>query len=96
MKYISTVFIEYVANTIALFNFRSVKLLPIERLLWIAEAYVLGVEELHQTPRSILPHGASFHGYPLSLIVRCEALHQEFTVLVRFEKTFLLCSFIDI
>ena len=59
------------------------KLLPIERLLWIAEAYVLGVEELHITPRTILPHGASFHGYPLTLTVRCEALHQEFNVLVR-------------
>ena len=44
---------------------------------------MLGVEELHITPRTILPHGASFHGYPLTLTVRCEALHQEFNVLVR-------------
>ncbi|XP_070196439.1 ubiquitin carboxyl-terminal hydrolase 24-like isoform X2 [Littorina saxatilis] len=66
---------------------RSVKLLPIERLLWIAEAYVLGVEELHVTPRTILPHAASFHGYPLTLTVRCEALHQEFNVLCHSNET---------
>lgn len=60
---------------------RSVKLLAIERLLWIAEAYILSVEELHCFPRTILPHAASFHGYPLTLTIRCEALHQEFTVL---------------
>lgn len=69
---------------------RSVKLLPIERLLWIAEAYVLCVEEIHCTPRTILPHGASFHGYPLTLTVRCElglSLHQEFTVLCHSNET---------
>ncbi|XP_046339329.2 ubiquitin carboxyl-terminal hydrolase 24-like isoform X2 [Haliotis rufescens] len=58
---------------------KSVKLLAIERLLWIAEAYVLSVEEIHCTPRSILPHGASFHGYQINLYITCDALKQEFT-----------------
>ncbi|KAH9492249.1 Ubiquitin carboxyl-terminal hydrolase 24 [Bulinus truncatus] len=59
---------------------RSIKFLAIERLLWIAESYILSVEEIHCVPRNILPHGASFHGYQLSLLVKCEALKQEFTL----------------
>ncbi|GFO40770.1 ubiquitin carboxyl-terminal hydrolase 24 [Plakobranchus ocellatus] len=59
---------------------RSIKHLAIERLLWIAEAYILSVEEIHSVPRVILPHGASFHGYQLNLLVKCEALKQEFTL----------------
>ncbi|CAL1529935.1 unnamed protein product [Lymnaea stagnalis] len=59
---------------------RSIKFLAIERLLWIAEAYILSVEEIHCVPRNILPHGASFHGYQLNIQVKCEALRQEFTL----------------
>uniref|UniRef100_A0A2C9KAF6 Ubiquitinyl hydrolase 1 n=1 Tax=Biomphalaria glabrata TaxID=6526 RepID=A0A2C9KAF6_BIOGL len=59
---------------------RSVKFLAIERLLWIAESYILSVEEIHCVPRNILPHGASFHGYQLNLLVKCEALKVEFTL----------------
>ncbi|XP_050400806.1 ubiquitin carboxyl-terminal hydrolase 24 isoform X1 [Patella vulgata] len=64
---------------------RSVNLLAIERLLWIAEAYVLSVEELHLTPRTILPHGASFHGYQLS--VTCESQKAMFKLMCHSNET---------
>ena len=54
----------------------------IERLLWIAEVYVLNVEENHQTTRIILPHGASFHGLQINLMITCESPKQEFMLLV--------------
>ncbi|XP_064607447.1 ubiquitin carboxyl-terminal hydrolase 24-like isoform X2 [Liolophura sinensis] len=59
---------------------RSAKLLNIERLLWIAEGYVLSVEGTHITPRTILPHGASFHGHPTSFLISCESTKQEYTL----------------
>ena len=54
----------------------------IERLLLIAERYVVTVEESHTTGRTILPHGASFQGHPLSLYVVCESPKMDFTVKV--------------
>lgn len=54
----------------------------IERLLWIAEVYVLNVEENHHTTRIILPHGASFHGLQINLMITCESPKQEFILLV--------------
>lgn len=66
------------------FYFRSIKLLNIERLLWIAEMYVLNVEETHLSPRTILPHGASFQGYQINLFVTCDAPKQEFMLVVGF------------
>ena len=62
--------------------FRSTKLLNIERLLLIAERYVLVVEEHHTSARTILPHGASFHGYPMALSVISESPKMEFTLQV--------------
>ncbi|XP_052274227.1 ubiquitin carboxyl-terminal hydrolase 24-like isoform X2 [Dreissena polymorpha] len=59
---------------------KSIKLLNIERLLWIAEMYVLSVEEMHTGARTILPHGASFQGYQINLYVTCEAPKQEFVL----------------
>lgn len=65
------------------FFFRSKKLLlNIERLLWIAEMYVLNVEETHVSPRTILPHGASFQGYQINLFITCDAPKQEFMLVV--------------
>lgn len=63
-------------------NYRSIKLMNIERLLWIAEVYVLNVEENHHTTRIILPHGASFHGLQINLMITCESPKQEFILLV--------------
>ena len=85
-------------RTLKLFyHCRSIKHLAIERLLWIAEAYILSVEEIHSVPRVILPHGASFHGYQLNFLVKCEALKQEFTLQVvnkrKKKKTFLSSLF---
>ncbi|XP_059140581.1 ubiquitin carboxyl-terminal hydrolase 24-like isoform X2 [Physella acuta] len=57
---------------------KSIKVLAIERLLWIAEAYILSVEEIYCVPRTILAHGASFHGYQLNIVVKCEPLKEEF------------------
>ena len=63
---------------------RSSTLLNIERLLWIAEMYVLNVEETHHSPRTILPHGASFQGYQINLFVSSEAPKHEFMLVVRY------------
>lgn len=67
-----------------MFIVRPVKLLNIERLLWIAEAYILNVEEAHVSPRSILPHGTSFQGQQINLYITCESPKQEFMLLVSF------------
>lgn len=67
---------------ILMMHFRSIKLMNIERLLWIAEVYVLNVEENHHTTRIILPHGASFHGLQINLMITCESPKQEFILLV--------------
>ena len=57
-------------------------MLNIERLLLIAERYIVTVEELHTAPRTILPHGASFQGQPLAIHVICESTKSEFTIQV--------------
>ena len=57
-------------------------MLNIERLLWIAEMYVLNVEETHTSPRTILPHGASFQGYQVNLYITCDGPKQEFMLVV--------------
>ena len=59
-------------------------MLNIERLLLIAEKYVLFVEEVHTAPRTILPHGSSFHGTPLSLYISSETPKMEFSLTVSF------------
>jgi hypothetical protein len=51
-------------------------------LLWIAEVYVLNVEESYYTPRTILPHGAAFQGYQINLYVTCESTKEEFMSVV--------------
>ena len=61
---------------------RSANLLNIERVLLIAERYIISVEELHTATRSILPHGASFQGLPLTFNVVCDAHKKEFSVQV--------------
>ena len=53
-----------------------------ERLLLIAERYILTVEESHVANRAIPPHGASFHGHPLTLYVTCENPKMDFNILV--------------
>jgi len=61
---------------------RSANLLNIERVLLIAERYIISVEELHSAARSILPHGASFQGLPLTFNVVCDAHKKEFPIQV--------------
>ena len=61
---------------------RSANLLNIERVLLIAERYIISVEELHTAARSILPHGASFQGLPLNFTAICDALKKEFPIQV--------------
>ncbi|KAJ3599696.1 hypothetical protein NHX12_033652, partial [Muraenolepis orangiensis] len=46
---------------------RSTKLVIIERLLLLAERYVLTIEDQYSVPRTILPHGASYNGHPVAL-----------------------------
>ncbi len=57
-------------------------MLSIERLLLIAERYVTSVEELHTATRTILPHGASFQGQPLTLYCVYEAHKTDFPLKV--------------
>jgi hypothetical protein len=52
-------------------------------LLWIAEVYVLNVEESYYTPRTILPHGAAFQGYQINLYVTCESTKEEISCMAR-------------
>ncbi|XP_060555692.1 ubiquitin carboxyl-terminal hydrolase 24-like isoform X1 [Ruditapes philippinarum] len=66
---------------------KSIKLLNIERLLWIAEMYVLNVEETHVSPRTILPHGASFQGFQINLFISCETPKQEFMLVCHSNET---------
>ncbi|KAM9530104.1 ubiquitin carboxyl-terminal hydrolase 24 isoform 1-T1 [Salvelinus alpinus] len=59
---------------------RSTKLVIIERLLLLAERYVITIEDLYSVPRTILPHGASFNGHPVSLHVTYESTKDTFTL----------------
>uniref|UniRef100_A0A4W4HLH8 Ubiquitin carboxyl-terminal hydrolase 24 n=1 Tax=Electrophorus electricus TaxID=8005 RepID=A0A4W4HLH8_ELEEL len=59
---------------------RSTKLVIIERLLLLAERYVITIEDLHSVPRTILPHGASFNGHPVTLHVTYESTKDTFTL----------------
>jgi len=69
-------------NAICCLLSRSANLLNIERVLLIAERYIISVEELHTATRSILPHGASFQGLPLTFNVVCDAHKKEFPIQV--------------
>uniref|UniRef100_A0A8C5WGL6 Ubiquitin carboxyl-terminal hydrolase 24 n=1 Tax=Leptobrachium leishanense TaxID=445787 RepID=A0A8C5WGL6_9ANUR len=60
--------------------YRSTKLVIIERLLLLAERYVITIEDLYSVPRTILPHGASFHGHLLTLNVTYESTKDTFAV----------------
>ncbi|XP_053324952.1 ubiquitin carboxyl-terminal hydrolase 24 [Spea bombifrons] len=60
--------------------YRSTKLVIIERLLLLAERYVITIEDLYSVPRTILPHGASFHGHLLTLNLTYESTKDTFTV----------------
>ena len=63
---------------------RSANLQGIERLLLIAERYITTVEELHVSPRTILPQGSSFQGTPVSLYVVSESPKMDFVIKVTF------------
>ncbi|XP_056131607.1 ubiquitin carboxyl-terminal hydrolase 24 [Lampris incognitus] len=59
---------------------RSTKLVIIERLLLLAERYVITIEDVYSVPRTILPHGASFNGHPVSLHITYESTKDTFTL----------------
>ncbi|XP_076873154.1 ubiquitin carboxyl-terminal hydrolase 24 isoform X4 [Brachyhypopomus gauderio] len=59
---------------------RSTKLVIIERLLLLAERYVITIEDLYSVPRTILPHGASFNGHPVTLHITYESTKDTFTL----------------
>ncbi|GCB74652.1 hypothetical protein scyTo_0003743, partial [Scyliorhinus torazame] len=59
---------------------RSSKLVIIERLLLLAERYVITIEDLYSVPRTILPHGASFHGHPVTISVICDSTKETFGI----------------
>uniref|UniRef100_A0A8C6PJW9 Ubiquitin carboxyl-terminal hydrolase 24 n=1 Tax=Nothobranchius furzeri TaxID=105023 RepID=A0A8C6PJW9_NOTFU len=61
-------------------GFGSTKLVIIERLLLLAERYVITIEDLYSFPRTILPHGASFNGHPVALHVTYESTKDTFTL----------------
>ncbi|KAM4629625.1 ubiquitin carboxyl-terminal hydrolase 24 isoform 4-T4 [Polymixia lowei] len=59
---------------------RSTKLVIIERLLLLAERYVITIEDLYSVPRTILPHGASFNGHPVTLHITYESTKDTFAL----------------
>ncbi|XP_078801731.1 ubiquitin carboxyl-terminal hydrolase 24 isoform X3 [Oryzias latipes] len=59
---------------------RSTKLVIIERLLLLAERYVITIEDMYSVPRTILPHGASFNGHPVALHIVYESTKNTFTL----------------
>eukprot|EP00057_Strongylocentrotus_purpuratus_P016370 XP_011670844.1 PREDICTED: ubiquitin carboxyl-terminal hydrolase 24-like [Strongylocentrotus purpuratus] len=61
---------------------RAGKLLEIERLLQLAETYVVTVEDQFTSPRTILPHGASFQGHTITMHVTCTDSHRSEFVIV--------------
>jgi len=52
----------------------------IERILNVVYQYITDIEMLHAEPRSLLPHGESFRGTPITLEVRCETNKQDFVL----------------
>ncbi|XP_076009075.1 ubiquitin carboxyl-terminal hydrolase 24 isoform X3 [Genypterus blacodes] len=58
----------------------STKLVIIERLLLLAERYVITIEDLYSVPRTILPHGASYNGHPVTLHITYESTKDTFTL----------------
>eukprot|EP00731_Ephydatia_muelleri_P019119 Em0011g1159a len=50
----------------------------IERLLLLIQRYIKMVEESYSLPRQLPPHGASFHGHPLTLTISLDQPKQEF------------------
>ncbi|CAM1321691.1 USP24 (predicted) [Pycnogonum litorale] len=48
---------------------RATTLRNLKRILLIAIRYIHTIEELYEGPRTILPHGVSFHGHPIILNV---------------------------
>nr|XP_043899129.1 ubiquitin carboxyl-terminal hydrolase 24 isoform X9 [Solea senegalensis] len=61
-------------------GFGSTKLVIIERLLLLAERYVITIEDMYSVPRTILPHGASFNGHPVTLHITYESTKDTFSV----------------
>ncbi|XP_068174640.1 ubiquitin carboxyl-terminal hydrolase 24 isoform X2 [Antennarius striatus] len=59
---------------------RSTKLVIIERLLLLAERYVITIEDMYSVPRTILPHGASYNGHPVTLNITYESTKDTFTL----------------
>ena len=59
---------------------RSSNLLNIERLLLIAERYVVTVEEMYAPPRTIQPHGASFQGLQITLNITADSPKMDFQI----------------
>ncbi|XP_077972925.1 ubiquitin carboxyl-terminal hydrolase 24-like [Styela clava] len=65
----------------------SNKLLMTERILLLAERYIIEVEKSYADPRSLLPHGASFWGSPLKIDIICESQKFSFTILTHSNDT---------
>ncbi|XP_034559386.1 ubiquitin carboxyl-terminal hydrolase 24 isoform X5 [Notolabrus celidotus] len=61
-------------------GFGSTKLVIIERLLLLAERYVITIEDMYSVPRTILPHGASYNGHPVTLHITYESTKDTFTL----------------
>ncbi len=48
----------------------------------MAETYVTTVEDQYTNARTILPHGASFQGPPITMHVACDSPKNEFVIVV--------------
>ena len=59
---------------------RGLRLQQIRRLLFIAERYVASIENAFPGVRKILPHAASFHGYPMKIKVVNDSKKNEYVL----------------
>lgn len=55
-------------------------LTSVERLLKLSYLYITTVEESYTLSRTFRPHGACFHGFPITLHVICELNKTEFDI----------------
>ena len=62
---------------------RGQTLRNVARVFQLLEAYVSSIEETFPGERSILPHGASYHGSSVEIRVYNDNSREEYTVHVR-------------
>jgi len=68
--------------------------LPILLLYMPMQYFINFSQDLHAGPRTLLPHGASFHGYPITINVSCDLPKLEITLQVSTLFFVITCFFV--